>query len=211
MKKTIIIVAITFFVTGLLCASQSWIGIQGTGSYKLETTTYTFLGLEAEEKHTAKLIGSNVTGAFYPNESPIGIGFQVGFAKTIDATKGSSDVDVSDYPLTWNGGITGNFSVPMTQRLALELGAGLSYESAVRIYDIGGDSDIETTLNTLNALASANLVISLPSNIAIVGGMGISMPLTTKANFEVGSITYTEDFDVKGPTINGQLGLALSF
>ena len=206
-----IIIAITFVVSGFLFASQSWIGIVGTGSYKMETTTYTFLGLDAEEDHTNSLIGSNVTGAFYPGESPIGIGFQVGFAKTIEATKGSSDVDVSNYPLTWHGGITGNFRVPMTQILALELGAGLSYESAVRIYDIGTDTDIETTLQTLNALASANLVINLPRNIAIVGGMGISMPLTTKANFDFGSISYTEDFDVKGPTVNGQLGLALSF
>lgn len=210
MKKTYFAIAITFLVTGLLFASQSWIGIQGTGSYKMESTTYTILGLETEEEHTTMLAGMNIAGTIYPGQSPIGIGIEVGFAKVMKATRGSSDVDVEDFPLTWKGGVTGEYYIPLTKMLALELGAGLSYERTIKIFDIGGSSDIETTLNILNALLSTNLVAQLSDSLAIVGGIQASFPLATQAKFELGSISYSESFNGKGFAINGKVGVAFS-
>jgi len=177
----------------------------------METTTYTLFSVATEEEHTATLIGLDIAGTLYPSESPIGIGVQLGFAKAISATRGSSDQDVEDYPLTWNGGITGEFMLPISEVLALELGGGLSYEYALKIFDIGSNSDIETTLNTLTAIASANLVFHLSDPLTIVGGIGASLPLATKAKFELSSISYTEDVDVSGFTVKGKIGMALGF
>lgn len=210
MKKTCIVIAITILASGILFASQSWIGLQGTGSYKQETTTYTFLSITAEEEHTAMLAGLNVAGTIYPGKAPIGVGFQVGFAKTINATRGGNNQDVADLPLTWNGGVTGKFGLAISEMLSLEIGAGLGFQSVTQIFDIGGSNDVEATLNTLNAIAVADVVLHLTETIAVVGKMGASLPLSTQATFTLGSTSYDHEFDVAGFAINGQIGIALS-
>ncbi len=207
MKKTLILCTIILLVTGFLFASPSWIGVQGVGSYQQNTTTFT----SGDQESTTTLGGVNIAGTLYPGEAPLGIGFQFGASKTTEATRGTSDLDVSDYPLTWNGGVMAKVKVGMSEMLALELGAGLMYERTITTYDFGL-YEANTTLNTLSVLTAADLVAHLSDSLAIVGGVGVSFPLTTKGIYEdnVGT-SIEDDFDVKGYTVSGKVGVGLSF
>jgi len=206
MKKTFILLTVILLVSGFLFAAPSWIGVQGTGSYKQNTTTISGV----EQDNTAKLGGMNIAGTLYPGESPLGIGFQFGAAKTIEATRGSNDLNVEDYPLTWNGGVMAKFRAGMTEMLALELGAGLMYERTINTYDILG-YEAETTLNTLSVLTAADLVVHLSDSLALIGGVGVSFPLTTQGTYTDNLGTSIEDeYDVKGYTVSGKVGLGIS-
>lgn len=210
MKKLLIVLGLVSVALFPLSASPSWIGVQGIGSYKQETITSNVVGTTIDEEHTANLAGLQIAGTLYPGESPIGIGFQFGSVKTYADKRISSEMDVSEYPLTWNGGLTGKFRASLTEMLALEIGAGLSYARMAQTYDIAG-SDVIATLNTLSLLTSADLVVHLGDKLALVGGVGASFPLNTQATFTSGSIEYERELDVKGYTISGQVGVALGF
>ena len=207
MKKPLILCTIILLVSGFLFASPSWIGVQGTGSYQQNTTTIS----GGEQDNTATLGGMNVAGTLYAEGAPVGIGFQFGASKTIEATRGSTDLNVEDYPLTWNGGVMAKFKVGMSEMVALELGAGLMYERTITTYDILG-YEAETTLNTLSMLTAADLVVHLSDSLALIGGVGVSFPLTTQGVYEdnVGT-SIKDEYDVQGYTLSGKVGLALGF
>ncbi len=207
MKKSLIAITIVLLVTGALFASPSWIGALGNVSYQHNTTDISGL----EQKNTATLAGLNIAGTIYPEESPLGIGFQLGAAKTIDASRGSTELNVDEYPLTWNGGVMAKFKVAVSEMLALEIGAGLMYERIINTYDIAG-YEAETTLNTLSVLTAADLVVHLSDSLALIGGVGVSFPLTTKGTYEDNiGLSVEDEYDVKGYTFSGKVGVGLSF
>jgi len=201
MKKTWIVLAITLLTMGLLFASPSWVGVQGIASVKQETGT---------EEHTIIPIGLNIAGTIYLGEVPVGIGFQGGFTKTAVHKKDGSDMEVKEYPLTWNIGATGKFRLNMSDLLALELGAGLMYEHYARTGDVLG-SDYKIYFDTLSALIASDLVINLSDTLAIVGGVDLAFPLTAKGTYSLGGSSIEVDHDVKGYTLTGKLGIALGF
>jgi len=211
MKKTLLSLSIILLTTGLIFASPSWIGIHGTGSYKQENTSFSVGASTIDEDHTARLAGLAIAGTIYLQGAPVGIGFLLGSSKTTEATRGSSSVDVSDFPLTWNAGVSGKFRSSMSEMLALEIGAGIQYELITQTSSIGG-SDVDTALSTFSLLTSADVVVHLGDSLALVGGIGASFPFSTRAKFVSGSVSYeNEDIDRKGYAINGKVGLALGF
>ncbi|HKM08404.1 MAG TPA: hypothetical protein VJ869_15715 [Sphaerochaeta sp.] len=207
MKKAFIAVTIILLITGTLFASPSWIGAQGVVSNQKNTTT---VGAIKQETST-NLAGLNIAGTIYPGDSPLGIGFQVGAAKIFKATNNDTEVEWSDYPPTWNIGAMAKFNIGMSEMLALELGAGLMYERTINTYYILG-YEAETTLNTLCVLTAADLLVHLSDSFALVGGIGVSIPLTTKGTYNDNlGISTEETFDVKGYTVSGKLGVAFGF
>jgi len=101
--------------------------------------------------------------------------------------------------------------VGMSEMLALELGAGLMYERTINTYDILG-YEAETTLNTLSVLTAADLVVHLSDSLALIGGVGVSFPLITQGTYTDNVGTSIEDeYDVKGYTVSGKVGVGLSF
>ena len=207
MKKTFILVTIILLVSGFLFAAPSWLGVQGIGSYQQNTTTVN----NVEQENTATLGGINITGTLYPGESPLGIGFQFGAAKTLKSTRDGSDLTVDDYPLTWNGGVMAKFKVGMSEMLALELGAGVMYERIINTYDFGL-YESTATLNTLRVMTAADLVVHLSDSLAFIGGIGVSIPLTTKGTYKDNiGISIDDEFDVTGYTVSGKVGVGLSF
>ena len=196
-----ILVAITLLSTGLLFAAPSWIGVQGTGSVKQETGT---------EDHTIIPIGLNIAGTIGIGDAPVGIGFQAGFAKTALHKRDGAEVEVEDYPLMWNVGATGKYRVDMSDLLSLELGAGLMYERYARTGNILG-VDYIINFNTLSAVIVSDVLIHLSESLAIVGGVDIAFPLTEQGEYTLAGSSFTADYDVKGYTITGKLGVALSF
>lgn len=207
MKKSLIALSIILLVTGALFASPSWLGVQGIGSYQKNTTTV----LGVEQENTTTLAGMNIAGTIYAGESPVGVGFQAGASKIFKATNDSSELEWSEYPLTWDIGVMAKFRADMTEMIALELGAGLMYERTITSYDFGL-YESETNLNVLSALTAADMVIHLSDSLALVSGVGVSFPLITKGTYEDNLGISTEDeFDVKGFTFSGKLGVGLSF
>lgn len=209
MKKTLLILSIALVATSL-SASPSWIGIQSTGSYQQVTTTFTFGSWNINEDHTAKLTGMNVAGTIYPGNAPVGIGFQIGSSKTVEATRGSADVDTSNYPLKGNGGVTAVYRTDLSKKSALELGGGLLFERMTQTSEIGG-SDLITTLDITSFLTTADVVFSLGEYLTFVAGLGLSLPLNSKATFTSGGISYTKKIEVTGHTLNAKVGIALGF
>ena len=202
MKKTCIVLAITLLTMGLLFASPSWVGVQGIASVKQETGT---------EEHTIIPIGMNIAGTIYLGEElPVGIGFQGGFTKTALHKRDGSEMEVEDYPLTWNIGATGKFRLNMSDLLALELGGGLMYEHYARIGKVLG-TDYEITFDTLSAIIASDLIIQLSDSLAIVGGVDVAFPLTATGKYTAFGTTYTVDYEVKGYAFTGKIGMALGF
>ncbi len=201
-----ILCTIILLSAGFLFASPSWIGVQGTGSYQQDTTD---IG-SADQKNTVTLGGLHIAGTIYPGKSPLGIGFQLGASKTMKVTRGSIEIDIDDYPLTWNGVARATYRADMTKMLALELGAGLMYSRMTRTYDFGGN-DAEATLNTLSVSTSADMIIHLSDGLSLVAGVGASFPLSAQGEYKLLGISYDTDFEVKGYTFNGQVGVAFGF
>ncbi|MGM0433001.1 MAG: hypothetical protein ACQEQU_09835, partial [Spirochaetota bacterium] len=162
MKKIFIVLALALLTTGLLFAAPSWIGVQGTGSFKQEES--------GSEDHTIIPVGLNIAGTKYLGDAPIGIGFQAGFAKTALHKRDGEELEVKDYPLTWNIGTAGKFRLEMTELLALELGAGLMYERYSRTGEALG-TDYVINFDTLSAVLASDAVIHLSDSLAMVGGV----------------------------------------
>lgn len=128
MKKLILAFTLASIALLPLSASPSRVGVQGFSSHTSKTTTYTTGVVTYKEKSTADLGGINIAGSFYPGDSSFGIGAQFGAAKLYKATNGSSEEDVSDYPLTWRGGASALYHLGMSDKSALEFGMGLLFE-----------------------------------------------------------------------------------
>lgn len=201
MKKMLMVLAIALLTSGLLFAASSWIGVQGAASVKQETGT---------EDHTIIPIGLNIAGTMSIGDAPVGIGYQAGFAKTAIHKRDGAELEVEDYPLTWNAGVTGKFQLEMTDLLALELGAGLMYERYARTGSILG-TDYVINFNSLSAILVSDLLIHLSDSLAIVGGVNVAFPLTEQGEYTLGGSSVTVDYDVKGYTVTGKLGVALGF
>ncbi|MDY0289079.1 MAG: hypothetical protein RBR15_09680 [Sphaerochaeta sp.] len=207
MKKTLILSTIILLSAGFLFASPSWIGVQGTGSYQQNTTTV----LGVEQENTTTLAGLNIAGTVYPGEAPVGIGFQFGASKIFKATNDSTELAWEDFPLTWNVAAMAKYRAGMTKLVALELGAGLMYERTSTTYDFGSYTS-QTNLNTLSVLTAADLIVHLSESLSLVGGVGVSFPITTKGTYEDNiGISFEEEFDVKGFTFVGKVGVAFGF
>lgn len=207
MKKPLILLATLLLVSGFLFASPSWMGVQALSSYQKNTTTV----LGVEQENTTTLAGLNFAGTIYPGESPVGIGFQAGASKIFKATNDSTVLEWEDYPLTWNIGAMAKFRLGMTEMLALELGAGLMYERTVTTYSYGLYNS-ETTLNTLSVLTAADLIIHLSDSLSLVGGFGVSFPMATNGTYEDNmNISVEDEYDVKGYTFSGKIGVGFGF
>lgn len=206
MKKSLIVIMIVLLVTGALFASPSWIGGQGIVSNRKNTTK---IG-GVEQETSTNLAGVNVAGTMYPGESAIGIGFQFGAAKIFKATNNDTEVTWSDYPPTWNVGAMAKFKLGMSDVLALELGAGLMYERTVATYEFLTIPS-QTTLNTLSILTAADLVVHLSDTFALIGGIGVAIPVSTQATYELLGATIEPDLKITGYTITGKLGAGFSF
>ncbi len=207
MKKSLIAITIVLLVTGVLFASSSWIGAQGTVSQQKNTTTVGSL----EQETTTNFAGLNVAGTIYPGDSSVGIGFQAGGSKIFKATNNDTEVTWSDYPPTMNIGALAKFKIGMSEMLALELGGGLMYERTTTTYDFGL-FEARTDLNTLSVLTAADVVVHIGDSLALIGGVGVSFPLTTQGTYTDNFDTsIKEDFDVKGYTFSGKVGVGLSF
>ena len=211
MKKSLIAITIVLLVTGALFASSSWIGAQGTVATQKHTTTSTIFRFEFEQENTKNQAGLNIEGTIYPGDSSVGIGFQAGGSKIFKATNNDTEVTWSDYPPTMNIGALAKFKIGMSEMLALELGAGLMYERTTTTYDFGL-FEARTDLNTLSVLTAADVVVHIGDSLALIGGVGVSFPLTTQGTYTDNFDTsIKEDFDVKGYTFSGKVGVGLSF
>lgn len=210
MKKILLALGLISIALFPLSASPSWMGIQGFSSQSNKTTTYSFAGVDTEEDSTATLGGLNIAGTLYPGDSPFGLGLQFGAAKMLKATNGSSDENVSDYPLTYNGAVSGVYRLGASDLIALEFGAGLLFERMTKAAN-SDSSEVIFTLDSLSLFTSANLLVNLSDTLSLVGGITALSNLNTNGKVTSGSFTYDSDFDVKGYTLQGQVGVALGF
>ncbi len=210
MKKLLIVFSLVMAALFPLSASPSWIGVQGFSSQSNKTTTYTFGSTTYEEDSTANLRGINIVGTIYPGDSPFGLGLQIGSAKMLKATNGNSEEDVSDYPLTTNTGISGVYRLGATDSVALEFGLGLLFERMTKAAN-SDSSEVIFTLDSMSLLTSANLLVSLSDSLSLMGGITSFSNLNTNGKVTSGNFTYDSDFDVKGYTLQSQVGIAFSF
>lgn len=207
MKKTSVLIIVLILLAFSLSAASNKIGAQiFTWASNQAITTG---GSSFDNEETG--IGIIVAGSYYPSEqSSFGLGYQIG-ATTVHDTyiDGTHVPSSSNDPTTWRGGLAAQYSADLSAVLTLELGAGLLYEFVTDSSTSGG---IETriTLTTLSLLSSANLLINLTDTFALVGGIGVSFPLTTNLKGSSGGITVEPDFDVSGYTFQAQIGVAFS-
>lgn len=209
MKKLILAFTLASIALLPLSASPSRVGVQGFSSHTNKTTTYTTGVVTYKEKSTADLGGINIAGSFYPGDSSFGIGAQFGAAKLYKATNGSSEEDVSDYPLTWRGGASALYHLGMSDKSALEFGMGLLFERMTRSAN-SGSSEVLFTLDSLSLATTANLLVSLSDNLSLVGGITAISNLRTNGQVASGSFSYDRDFKVSGYTLQGQAGVAFN-
>ncbi len=209
MKKSLLIFSLLSITLFALPASPSWIGLMGFSSHGNKTTTYKLGGAEFEEKSTTTLSGMQITGSIYPGSSPFGIGLQLGSAKMLKATNGSSDEDVSDYPLTLSGSVSGLYRLGVSEKVVFEFGLGLQSEKMTKAANSGG-SEVIFSLHSLGLLTSANLLIGLSDNFSLVGGITGLSNLKTNGRVTSGSFAYDKDFKVSGYALQGQIGVAFN-
>jgi len=192
-------------------ASKSWFGVEGFTTHSEENKTYTFLGVNSSEDSTVTLMGIAISGTIFPNqETPFGIGYQIGAGKIIAATNGSSEEDVSDYPLTFRGSLLFKYNVAFSKQFSMEFGAGGLYESMTREGFSEDTTVVTVEYNTLSFIANTNLLFHVSDSFALLGGVSIATPLSNKITLSSESLSYNDDIAVTGYTVLGQLGLAFS-
>ena len=209
MKKPLLLISLLSIALISLSASSSWIGVQGFSSHGNKTTTYKLGSAEFKEESSTILSGVNITGSIYPGDSAFGLGLQIGTAKMVKATNGSSEEDVSDYPLTWNGGISGLYRLGAADSVALEFGIGLLSERMTKAANSSG-SEVIFTLDSLGLITSANLLVALSDNLSLVGGITAVSNLHTKGKVTSGNLAYDKDFKTSGYALQGQVGVGFN-
>jgi len=209
MKKTLLLVLVLCFCTFSVFASKSWFGVEGFTAYSEETTTFTVLGIDFPEDSKATLMGITVSGTLFPSEnSPFGLGYQIGAGKLVNATHGSSQDDVSDYPLTWKGSLSCQYSADFTKQLSMQLGVGALYESMTKGADNNNSEAVVIKYNTFSIIANADLLFHVSDSLAILGGVSVAIPLSSQATVTSGDFSIDSGIAVKGYTVLGQLGVA---
>ena len=211
MKKTLLLVLVLCFGTFSIFASKSWFGVEGFTTYSEETTTYTVLGIDFPEDSNATLMGIAVSGTLFPSEnSPFGLGYQIGISKLVNATHGSSQDDVSDYPLTWRGSLSCQYSADFTKKLSMQFGVGALYESMTRGADNDNSEAVVIKYNTFSFIANTDLLFHVSDSLVLLGGVSIAIPLHSQATVTSGDFSIDPGIAVKGYTVLGQLGVAFS-
>lgn len=208
MKKLLLILSVLSLALLPVSASTSWIGIQGFSSHSNKKTTYTLGSTHYTEDSTTTLGGTNIIGTLYPKDSSFGLGLQFGTAKMVKATNGNSKEDVSDYPLTFNTGVSGVYRVRASDTVALEFGVGLLFERMTKAANSDSSNEVIFSLDSASLLTSANILVALSDNFSLVGGITALSNLKTTGKVTSGNFIYRSDFAVTGYTLQTQIGVA---
>lgn len=154
-------------------------------------------------------MGIIVAGSYYPSiGSSFGLGYQLGATSTKEITTGGM-TSTPDGPLTWRGGITGQYRTDVSPLLGIEIGAGLLFERA-KDSDSSSGTLITMTVSDINLLTSATLLVNLTDDFSLVGGIDLALPLYASIKIRSGGLMVQPDVKVKGSAFQGRLGVVFN-
>lgn len=210
MKKAYLLSLVLLFVAYSVSAAQSWIGVEAFTATCRNNPSLAVWGVQVEGETSATSLGMNISGTIYPvKKSSFGFGFQIGASEIHEISGTSTEVDLSEYPLAWRGGLSGHYHTHVFGNLSMELGMGILAERMHKAVG-SGNAEIRATLNSLSLLFTANLLLPLSDAFSIVGGIGSSLPLCTQRKISRGDNTDKANIDVEGITVQAQIGISLA-
>jgi hypothetical protein len=209
MKKICILIIVVLLSVFSVSASASWVGVQGLLWNSDSTITTSYGGSSSTASGKAKGVGIILAGAFYPStDSSLGLGYQLGATSTNKVTVGGVTTSPDD-PLTWRGGLTGQYRADLSPLLGIEIGAGLLFEHLKDSEVISGTT-VTMKANTFNLLTSANLLVSVTESFSLVGGVSFVLPISASYKMTGEGISVEPDVDIEGHAFQAQLGVAFA-
>jgi hypothetical protein len=210
MKKPFTLSLLLLFFSFSLFAAQSWIGVQAFTTTNRNNPALAVWGVELEGESVADFSGANIAASIYPvKKSSFGFGFQIGASEMYSISSNTTEVDLSDYPLSWKGSLSAQYHTHIFGHLSMELGMGILAERMNKAVN-SGDTEIRATLNSLSLLATTNLLLPLSDTFSLVGGVGASLPLCTQRKIGRADNTDKAIIDVEGITVHAQVGISLA-
>lgn len=210
MKKICLLSLVLLFAAYSISAAQSWIGFQTFTSTSRNNPALAVWGVQLEGETSVAFRGINIGGTIYPvKKSPFGLGFQVGASEIHSISSTTPNVDLSEYPLAWRGGLSGHYHTHLFGNLSMELGAGVLAERMHKAVG-SGNAEIRATLNAISLLCTANVLLPLSETFSIVGGITSSLPLYTQRKISRGDNADKANIDVEGITVQAQIGISLA-
>ena len=190
-------------------ASASWVGVQGLLWNSDLTITTSIGGSSSTASGKAKGVGIILAGSFYPStDSSLGLGYQLGATSTNKVTVGGVTTSPDD-PLTWRGGLTGQYRADLSPLLGIEIGAGLLFEH-LKDSEVFSGTTVTMKANTFNLLTSANLLVSVTESFSLVGGVSFVLPISASYKMTGGGMSVEPDVDIEGHAFQAQLGVAFA-
>lgn len=209
MKKICILIIVVLLSVFSVSASASWVGVQGLLWNSDLTITTSIGGSSSTASGKAKGVGIILAGSFYPStDSSLGLGYQLGATSTNKVTVGGVTTSPDD-PLTWRGGLTGQYRADLSPLLGIEIGAGLLFEHLKDSEVIPGTT-VTMKANTFNLLTSANLLVSVTESFSLVGGVSFVLPISASYKMTGGGMSVEPDVDIEGHAFQAQLGVAFA-
>ncbi len=210
MKKTTILTLSLLVFGYFLFAASSWIGVQAFTTTGTSNPALTIWGADLEGESVARLAGATIAGSIYPVErSPFGFGFQVGASEMRSISSITTEIDLSEYPLSWRGSLSAQYHTLMFGHLSMELGLGLLGERMNKAVG-SGNTEVRATLNSFSLLSTINVFLPLSDTFSLVGGIGSSLPIYTQRKIARGDNTDKANVDVEGITVQAQIGISLA-
>lgn len=210
MKKVLIVLAFMSMCIVPLFATSNRIGVDGFVSFSSETRTFTISGTQTEEEWSDFSGGFLVNGAMYFGGGNWGVGYMAGIGKTISATKDEVEEDVSDYPLAWLVGATGNYGLSFNPRFSVEVGLGVLYELMSDEEQVGGTT-LKTSMNTFSAVLQGSFFYEVAQNLLLsVGGM-VTTPIYTTLEMSTGGVAIEADISMVGVSFVPKIGVSYAF
>lgn len=210
MKKTYLLTLLLIFFTFSLSAAQSWIGVQASTSTSRNNPALAIWGASLEGESIATFAGLHIAGSVYPvKKSPFGFGFHIGASEMYEISSITTDVDLSEYPLSWRASLSGQYHTSVFGPLTMELGLGVSVERMHKAVG-SGDTEIRATLNSLSFISAINAFLPLSDSFSLVGGVAASLPLYNQRKIARGDYTDKANIDVEAILVHAQIGIALA-
>lgn len=172
MKRILVSCLLVFVCLSTVFASDNYVG--GNIGFSWGIGNQKTVGGTISVSDSTISFGAN--GANYFSNS-FGIGYSIGFSKTLSSQLGDIKEDVSDIAMPFTVSVMGLYKYNFNKKIALEVGAGLGNYISIK-----ADNGVTVKRTGLSLDLKVGVLSNLQKNLAITGGLNMSIPVLNKVS-----------------------------
>lgn len=204
MNKKMVAGCVIFLIGGFLFAS-GYVGANIGASFENTSMTTSIGGSSYATETSGTTLGFGISGAnFFGND--FGVGYSLSLGKVLSATQDGTTVDVSDYPLAFGFGISGQYRHSLSALFEIE--AGIGFSASFQSTDSSG---LTASLSVYSLGIGTRIFYTVSEKAAVYAGVTVGIPVFSKVTISSGSSSYSLDVSVSGVTFGPSLGVVYKY